>query len=318
MGGLGVRLASHFNKAAQTKLGWICLTNTSNWWAQIVKRNNLQKENFLALKKKSSHSSTWQAILDARNVLNMRIKWIVGNGKDFKSETTYIASFPRLILSVPYAILTGKPLLTYSQLVPFLKVFEVVLAWTLQSLLQILTLSPGWIWEMRNYLIFKDINPHPVRVLTVAGQVGFDYWHQNCKNAEGPKTPLHIKWKPAPPSPHTTPPYPPPPPPPPPPPKKKSGWVKLNFDGSVHNGSAATGFVIRDSDDHILLVGAKNIDSLAYVAHRGWHKVLVEGDSKLIIDCVNQKALAHHVFREANFTADAVASSSHGLNPSKL
>ncbi|CAL9028505.1 unnamed protein product [Prunus brigantina] len=77
------------------------------------------------------------------------------------------------------------------------------------------------IWESRNNMIFKDINPYLVRVLTVAGQVGLDYWHQNFKDVEGPKTPIHIKWKPPP-----------------------SGWVKLNFDGSIRNGSTATGFVI--------------------------------------------------------------------------
>ncbi|KAI5345279.1 hypothetical protein L3X38_013156 [Prunus dulcis] len=115
------------------------------------------------------------------------------------------------------------------------------------------------------------------------------------------------------------------------------------------------GFVFRDSDGHILLAGAKNIgentisvaecialrDGLAYAAHRGWRKILAEGDSKLIIDCVNKKAMApwsinllikditilisffdsssfSHVFREANFTADAVTSLGHGLTPSKL
>ncbi|CAL8152661.1 unnamed protein product [Prunus armeniaca] len=74
MGGLGVRMATYCNKATLAKLGWICLTNNSNWWAQIVRRKYLQKESCLALKKKPSQSSAWQAILDARNVLNMGIK----------------------------------------------------------------------------------------------------------------------------------------------------------------------------------------------------------------------------------------------------
>ncbi|CAL8105812.1 unnamed protein product [Prunus armeniaca] len=129
----------------------------------------------------------------------------------------------------------------------------------------------------------------------------------------------------------------------------------MNFDGSVRNGSAASGFVLCDSDGHVLLAGAKNIgentisvmecitlrDGLAYVAHRGWRKILAEGDSKLIINCVNKKVVAlwsinllikdiallssffescsfNHVFREANFTADAVTSLGHGITPSKL
>ncbi|CAL2274721.1 unnamed protein product [Prunus armeniaca] len=138
---------------------------------------------------------------------------------------------------------------------------------------------------------------------------------------------MHIKWKPPP-----------------------SGWVKINFDGSVRHGSATSGFVFLDSDGHILLARAKNIgentisaaecialrDGLAYAAHRGWCKILAEGDSKLIIDCVNKKAKDpwsikllikdimllstffdlcsfSHVFCEANFTADVVTSLGHGL-----
>ncbi|KAI5322447.1 hypothetical protein L3X38_031519 [Prunus dulcis] len=82
-------------------------------------------------------------------------------------------------------------------------------------------------------------------------------------------------------------------------------------------------------------------DGLAYAIHRGWRNILVEGDSKLIIDCVKQEAdppwsiciLIHdikllssfcghlsfnHIYREANFTADAVANMGHGLHSSKL
>ncbi|KAI5321817.1 hypothetical protein L3X38_030889 [Prunus dulcis] len=165
-------------------------------------------------------------------------------------------------------MLAGKSLLTPSQLVPLLEVFGVVPTWPLRFLLQILTFSPGWIWETRNNLIFKDINPHPVGVLTMVGQnIG---------------------------------------------------------DNTI---SVAECIALRDG--------------LAYGTHRGWRKVLVGGDSKHIINCVNQKALTlwsinllikdivlissfcdswsvSHVFREANFTADAIASLGHGLNPSKL
>ncbi|KAI5350043.1 hypothetical protein L3X38_002934 [Prunus dulcis] len=109
------------------------------------------------------------------------------------------------------------------------------------------------------------------------------------------------------------------------------------------------------SDGHVLLAGAKNIgdntisvaecmalrDGLAYAIHRGWRNILVEGDSKLIINCVKQEAeppwsictliqgikllssfcgdlSSNHIYRRTNFTADAVANLGHGLNPSKL
>lgn len=125
------------------------------------------------------------------------------------------------------------------------------------------------VWEARNNLIFKDVTPHPVCALIVAGQVGMEYQHQKFKRVKGPKAHLHIKWK--------APPW---------------GWVNLNFDGYVRNNSAASGFVIRNSDSHVLLAGAKNIgdntisvaecmalrDGLAYAIHRGWGNILVEGD----------------------------------------
>lgn len=82
-------------------------------------------------------------------------------------------------------------------------------------------------------------------------------------------------------------------------------------------------------------------DGLAHALHNGWQKIFVEGDSKLIIDCVNnmvsvpwssslhvqdirmlstycEEVSFQHIFREANFTADVVASLGHNLNPSYL
>ncbi|BBH02819.1 zinc ion-binding protein, partial [Prunus dulcis] len=70
LGGLRVRSAALFNKAALAKLGWICLTDSSNWWAQIMLKKYLKNEGFLVTAKKTSHSSTWKAILEARSVLH--------------------------------------------------------------------------------------------------------------------------------------------------------------------------------------------------------------------------------------------------------
>ncbi|XP_021824503.1 uncharacterized protein LOC110765645 [Prunus avium] len=121
------------------------------------------------------------------------------------------------------------------------------------------------------------------------------------------------------------------------------------------NSKCEKGFVIRNFDGHVLLAGAKNIgdntilvaecmslrDGLAYAIHRGWRNILVEGDSKLIIDCANQAAdppwsvcalmkdikllsslcdalSFSHIYCEANFLADAVTGLGHGLTPFKL
>ncbi|BFG41450.1 hypothetical protein CerSpe_277240 [Prunus speciosa] len=132
-------------------------------------------------------------------------------------------------------------------------------------------------------------------------------------------------------------------------------WIKVNFDGSMCGNLVATGFVIRDWNGNVRLAGAKNSgqmsitvteclalrDGLAHAIHNGWRKILVEGDSKLIIDCVNnvvsipwsisllvqdirvmsyyfEEISFQHIFREANFTADAVASLGHNFAPSRL
>ncbi|BFG15997.1 hypothetical protein CerSpe_022710 [Prunus speciosa] len=188
------------------------------------------------------------------------------------------------------------------------------------------------IWEARNNCVFKDIVLHPARALLVAGRIGLDYWKINSCPPLKPNGFINIKWKPP-----------------------SLDWIKVNFDGSVRGNLAATGFVIRDWNGNVRLASAKNSgqmsitvaeclalrDGLAHAIHNGWRKILVEGDSKLIIDCVNNVASVpwsisllvqdirvlssfceeiafQHIFREANFTADAVASLGHNLAPSWL
>ncbi|XP_016650526.1 PREDICTED: uncharacterized protein LOC107881387 [Prunus mume] len=116
------------------------------------------------------------------------------------------------------------------------------------------------------------------------------------------------------------------------------------------NFQAFTGFVIRDCDGQVLLSSANNIgensinvagsvalwDGLVAAIERGWDQIIIEGDSKLVIDSILEKAtppwsilqitqdiwslssfVSHirfqHVFREANFTADAIAKLGHEL-----
>ncbi|KAI5334704.1 hypothetical protein L3X38_024837 [Prunus dulcis] len=99
LGGLGVKSAALFNKAALAKLGWICLTDSSNWWAQIMLKKYLKNEGFLVTAKKTSHSSTWKAILEARFVLHKGIRWIVGNGQSIPFWTAnWVFPFPLLDL----------------------------------------------------------------------------------------------------------------------------------------------------------------------------------------------------------------------------
>ena len=135
----------------------------------------------------------------------------------------------------------------------------------------------------------------------------------------------------------------------------RTNFVKLNFDGSVDsNCNIASGFVIRDEFGSSLLAGSKNIgqssvpvaearavrDALWSALERNFSRIQVEGDSKLVIDCINQKCFTpwrlkslmkditsiasnfeaisfHHIYREANFTADAVTSIGHRITSSQ-
>nr|XP_028961667.1 uncharacterized protein LOC114826081 [Malus domestica] len=124
-----------------------------------------------------------------------------------------------------------------------------------------------------------------------------------------------------------------------------SPYVKINFDGSVSNYVAVGGFVIRNWDNKPILAGAMNLGSvtinvvealalreaLIWARRRNLKYVFMERDSKLVIDAVRgasdvpwnlrsiiedirwcatnfQDIKWRHIFREANFVADARAS----------
>ncbi|KAI5324042.1 hypothetical protein L3X38_033115 [Prunus dulcis] len=121
------------------------------------------------------------------------------------------------------------------------------------------------IWEARNNCVFKNMAPHLASALTVAGQVGLDFFKNNSTPPLRPKGDLSIKWKPPPPD-----------------------WMKLNFDGSVREHMAASGFVIRDWNGNVRLAGAKKLgqvlitvaeclalrDGLAHAINNGWSKIV--------------------------------------------
>ena len=131
-----------------------------------------------------------------------------------------------------------------------------------------------------------------------------------------------------------------------------SDHIKLNFDVSVLlSNKAAAGFILRDSNGTPILASTKNLGKtnvlcaeaaalragLYVVMIHGYQRVQVEGDSKILIDCINNKCDTpwriktlvediktiaaniskidfRHVWREANFTADAVGQAGHSTN----
>ena len=194
------------------------------------------------------------------------------------------------------------------------------------------TITLCWqIWQRRNNLIFRNeaFSPHAA-VVTAA------YFFNGSRTPNNPpppsllRTSSSIRWSPPP-----------------------QNYVKLNFDGSViqQSANAASGFIIRDEFGCPIFANAMKYgkssvpivealalrDGLIKAKNLNFTKIIAEGDSKLVIDCVNNRfkppwriaSIIHdirtlassfddvqffHVFREANFAANALASLSHSLS----
>ncbi|CAL9026218.1 unnamed protein product, partial [Prunus brigantina] len=150
--GLGVRLTVHFNKAALAKLGWICLSDPTNWWAQIITKKSAYN---LQLQDKPSHPRA--SLLKKMWSLTLPHK---------------VKLFAWCTSMIPTTSQQNFDGIKWLDMLPHLKDIE-----GLNSLSKALILY--WqVWEARN-CVFKVIALHPIRAHNVAGQVGLDYWKIN-------------------------------------------------------------------------------------------------------------------------------------------
>ncbi|CAL8169059.1 unnamed protein product [Prunus armeniaca] len=139
-------------------------------------------------------------------------------------------------------------------------------------------------WQIggaKNNVVFHDSKATPASCIHAAACVGLDFWRLNSMTRCGSADSMIIKWHPPP-----------------------IGWIKVNFDGSLMNSHASTGFVIRDYEGHVLVAASNNIgensinvaeclalqDGLAAALDRGWDQIVIEGDSKLVVDSILGKA----------------------------
>ncbi|XP_062028738.1 uncharacterized protein LOC133744687 [Rosa rugosa] len=183
------------------------------------------------------------------------------------------------------------------------------------------------IWEARNNLIFRQKTVSPIMVVHAAATLEAGFRDNNLVRDTFPLSHYGIiKWTPPPP-----------------------GVFKLNFDGSVRDkNKAAAGFVIRDHDANPIFAGSRSFGSSSVPIAEGsalrdglYHafllkckKLIVEGDSKLIIDAAKNNCTVPwrlrtlfkdiwflssqfeevafiHIPREANLVADAVTNHAH-------
>jgi len=128
-------------------------------------------------------------------------------------------------------------------------------------------------------------------------------------------------------------------------------WIKLNFDGSLQNSSAAGGFILRDWRGASLLTGASNYgassiivaearalrDGVQAATRAGYRWLQVEGDNLTVIEALQGKSaipwqinhiiqdvrnllaqvdqvVIKHIYREANMAADWLAKYGHSVS----
>ncbi|XP_024200511.1 uncharacterized protein LOC112203832 [Rosa chinensis] len=189
------------------------------------------------------------------------------------------------------------------------------------------------IWGARNNFIFNNSLASLNSITLSATSVGYNYRRNNQPASNTASSAIPIMWKPP-----------------------LVSFFKLNFDGSVKaHDRAAAGFIIRDSNGRPILAGTRKLgvtsvpiaegsalkDGLLQALRHNITKIQVEGDSLLIINCINkvcatpwrirsliaditclvakfEAASFSHVFREANFVADLITSMGHDLSNPKI
>ncbi|CAL1408755.1 unnamed protein product [Linum trigynum] len=80
-GGLGFRRFEHFNQALLAKIGRRIIMEPSSLLAQVYKGKYFPSGHFLSAKARSRPSWGWQSILYGRDLLEMGLRWQIGNGR---------------------------------------------------------------------------------------------------------------------------------------------------------------------------------------------------------------------------------------------
>ncbi|XP_068312567.1 uncharacterized protein [Pyrus communis] len=128
-------------------------------------------------------------------------------------------------------------------------------------------------------MVFRNVLPIPARSKLLATSMGVQYLKAKGKGLRRniDDTSTIVKWHPP-----------------------DKSFVKLNFDGFVAGDKVATGFVLWNYNGQIIGGGALNLDGatisevearalregLLFAQRKGYKKIMVEGDFKLVIQSV--------------------------------
>ncbi|CAL1359850.1 unnamed protein product [Linum trigynum] len=93
-GGMGFRQFEHFNQALLAKIGWRILFKPQSLLGQVYKGKYFPNGHFLHAKTRSRPSWGWQSILFGRKLLEMGLRWQIGNGRSASLlHSTWIPQF---------------------------------------------------------------------------------------------------------------------------------------------------------------------------------------------------------------------------------
>ncbi|XVF37306.1 hypothetical protein REPUB_Repub19eG0134800 [Reevesia pubescens] len=79
-GGLGFRSLHHFNLALLAKQGWRLLKNNDSLCFRVLQHKYFPHSSFMDAKVGNNHSLSWRSLCEAREVLNLGLRWRVGIG----------------------------------------------------------------------------------------------------------------------------------------------------------------------------------------------------------------------------------------------
>lgn len=81
-GGLGFKDFVSFNLALLAKQGWRILTSPDDLWVRIIKGIYFPNTDFMSAVKGARASWAWSSILEGRKLLEGKLCWSIGNGRD--------------------------------------------------------------------------------------------------------------------------------------------------------------------------------------------------------------------------------------------
>lgn len=83
-GGLGFKDLRIFNQALLAKQRWRILQFSDTLAARVLKAKYFPSSNFLHEKVESQPSFLWRSLLKGRELLNLRLRWRIGNGEQVR------------------------------------------------------------------------------------------------------------------------------------------------------------------------------------------------------------------------------------------